>query len=243
MPGETLLSAYGRRPAAEITGLVVVTHGGTSESTLPTSGWQGSVLRMIPVARAVSRSLDGTGAVVWRPRFTVRGWNGAAASPAADLTVMLDEAKAALGPVPVVLVGHSMGGRAVLRAAGHPLVTALAGRRVLLVHGRGDRITSTAETWAYAGRAAEVTTVATIEIAGTEHAMLRRAGLWHQLTAAFARQELAPPGPAGPVAAAFARPARPGWSRNHCGSRVTSICPRTRGHRAIGRRTTTQEGR
>jgi pimeloyl-ACP methyl ester carboxylesterase len=226
MAGETLLSAHGRRPAAEITGLVIVTHGGTSESTAPTSGWQGSVLRMIPVTRAVSRSLDGTGAVVWRPRFTVRGWNGAAASPAADLTEMLDEAKSALGPVPVLLVGHSMGGRAVLRAAGHPLVTAvaglgpwlpdgepvsqLAGRRVLLVHGRGDRITSTAETWAYAGRAAEVTTVATIEVAGTEHAMLRRARLWHQLTAAFTRQELAPPGPAGPVAAAFARPARPG---------------------------------
>jgi hypothetical protein len=55
-----------------------------------------------------------------------------------------------------------------------------------------------------------VTTVATIEVAGTEHAMLRRARLWHQLTAAFARQELAPPGPAGPVAAAFARPASPG---------------------------------
>ena len=226
MAGETLLSAYGRRPAAEITGLVIVTHGGTSESTVPTSRWQGSVLRMVPVARAISRSLDGTGAVVWRPRFTVRGWNGAAASPVADLTGMLDEAKSALGPVPVLLVGHSMGGRAVLRAAGHPLVTAvaglapwlpdgepvsqLAGRRVLLVHGRGDRITSTAETWAYAGRAAEVTTVATVEIAGTEHAMLRRARLWHQLTAAFARQELAPPGPAGPVSAAFARPARPG---------------------------------
>lgn len=226
MPGETLLSAHGRRPPAEITGLVIVTHGGTSESTMPTSGLQGSVLRMIPVARLVSRSLHGTGVVVWRPRFTVRGWNGAAASPVTDLAGMLDEAKAALGPVPVLLVGHSMGGRAVLRAAGHPLVTAvaglapwlpdgepvsqLAGRRVLLVHGRGDRITSTAETWSYAGRAAEVTTVATIEIAGTEHAMLRRAGLWHQLTAVFARQELAPPGRAGPVAAAFAHPARPG---------------------------------
>jgi dienelactone hydrolase len=226
MPGETLLSAHGRRPAPEITGLVIVAHGGTSESTMPTSGLQGSVLRMIPVARGICRSLHGNGVVVWRPRFTVRGWNGAAASPVADLTEMLDEAKAALGPVPVLLVGHSMGGRAVLRAAGHPLVTAvaglapwlpdgepvsqLAGRRVLLVHGRGDRITSTAETWAYAGRAAEVTTVATIEIAGTEHAMIRRAGLWHQLTAGFARQELAPPGPAGPVATAFTHPARPG---------------------------------
>lgn len=232
MPGETLLSAHGRRPPAEITGLVIVAHGGTGESTLPTSALQGSVLRMVPVARTLRRSLNGTGAVVWRPRFTVRGWNGTAASPVADVTAMLDEAKNVLGPVPIVLVGHSMGGRAVLRAAGHPMVTAvaglapwlpdgepadqLAGRRVLLVHGRGDRITSTAETWAYAGRAAEVATVATIEIAGTEHAMLRRARLWHQLTAAFARQELAPgapegpAAPSGPVADAFARPARPG---------------------------------
>jgi pimeloyl-ACP methyl ester carboxylesterase len=238
MPGETLLSAHGRRPAAEITGLVIVAHGGTGDSTAPTLAWQGSVLRMIPVARSLRRSLSGTGAVVWRPRFTVRGWNGAEASPVADVTALLDEAKAVLGPVPVLLVGHSMGGRAVLRAAGHPMVTAvaglapwlpdgepvsqLAGRRVLLMHGHGDRITSTAETWAYAGRAAEVATVATIEIAGTEHAMLRRARLWHQLTAAFARQELAPGAPgapgapegppalSGPVADAFARPARPG---------------------------------
>jgi pimeloyl-ACP methyl ester carboxylesterase len=226
MAGETLLSAHGRRPAAKITGLVIVAHGGTSQSTLPSSRWQGSVLRMIPVARAVSRTLDGTGAVVWRPRFAVRGWNGAAASPVGDLTAMLDEAQAALGAVPVLLVGHSMGGRAVLRAAGHPLVTAvaglapwlpdgepvsqLAGRQVLLVHGYGDRTTSPEETWAYAGWAAEVTTVATIEITGTEHAMLRRASLWHQLTAAFARQVLAPPGPVGPVADAFTHPARPG---------------------------------
>jgi pimeloyl-ACP methyl ester carboxylesterase len=232
MAGETLLGARGRRPAAEVTGLVIVAHGGTSQSTVPTTALQGSVLRMIPVARAVSRSLKGTGTVVWRPRFTVRGWNGPAASPAGDLTAMLDEAKAVLGPVPVLLIGHSMGGRAVLRAAGHPMVTAvaglapwlpdgepvsqLAGRRILLMHGHGDRITSAAGTWAYAGRAAGAATVATIEIAGTEHAMLRRAGLWHQLTAAFARQELAPPGPGapaadtGPVARAFARPARPG---------------------------------
>jgi dienelactone hydrolase len=226
MPGETLRHALGRHPAAEVTGLVIVAHGGTSKSTAPTSAWSGSVLRMIPVARAASRSLRGSGAVVWRPRFTVRGWNGPAASPVGDLTALLDEVKSVLGNVPVVLVGHSMGGRAVLRAAGHPLVTAvaglapwlpegepvsqLAGRRVLLGHGRTDRITSPAETWAYAARAAATATVATIEIEGTEHAMLRRARLWHQLTAAFTRQELAPPGPGGPVAEAFARPARPG---------------------------------
>ena len=83
-----------------------------------------------------------------------------------------------------------MGARAAFRVAGHPAVTAvaglapwlppaepvdqLAGRRVLLVHGTADRITSPAETWAYAERARPVTTVATIEVRGGEHTMLRR---------------------------------------------------------------------
>ena len=55
MPGETLLSAHGRRPAADIAGLVIVTHGGTGESTLPTSALQGSVLRMIPGGDELAR--------------------------------------------------------------------------------------------------------------------------------------------------------------------------------------------
>src|SRR5215831_8161717 len=106
---------------------------------------------MIPVAAAIRRVLRGSGAEVCRPRFDVRGWNGEQASPVHDLNRMLDEIRGTYGPVPVVLIGHSMGARAALRAAGHPSVTAvaglapwlppgeptgqLAGRRVLLAHG------------------------------------------------------------------------------------------------------------
>ncbi len=198
---------------ARISALVVVVHGGRSASTEPTTAAQPAVLRMAPVAGAIRRAVRGSGAAVSRPRLAVRGWNGAQASPVGDLTRLLEQIPAQFGRVPVVLIGHSMGARAALRVAGHPLVTAvgglapwlppdeptgqLAGLRILLVHGSADRVTSPAGTWAYARRAAAVPAaqVAAIEMRGGEHAMLRRAPLWHALAAEFTRAALAlPPG-------------------------------------------------
>jgi len=170
---------------------------------------------MIPVAAAIRHGLRESGGMVQRPRFRVRGWNGVQASPVGDLNEALD-AIAASGPIPVVLVGHSMGARAAVRAAGHPVVSAvaglapwlprgepvdqLAGRRVLLVHGTSDGITSPAETWAYVQRARAVTQVAAIEVRDGDHPMLRRARLWHAIAAEFARAALGLP--AGDLAAA-----------------------------------------
>ena len=204
--GETLSRASGSGPASDVTAIVLVAHGGKSVSTSPTSPVQPAVLRMVPVVWAIKKALRGTEAVVLRPRFEIQGWNGDQASPATDLHRMLDGLASAFGPVPVVLVGHSMGARAVFRAAGHPAVTAvaglapwlppeepvdqLAGRRVLLAHGNADRITSPKETWAYAGRARQVTAVAAIEIRDGEHTMLRRASLWHDIAAEFCRLAL-----------------------------------------------------
>ena len=112
-----------------------------------------------------------------------------------------------------MLIGHSMGARAAFRVAGHPAVSAvaglapwlpptepvdqLAGRRVLLVHGTADHITSPEETWAYAERARSVTQTATIEVLGGEHTMLRRAPLWHRLAVEFSRLSLGLPAAAG----------------------------------------------
>ena len=62
-------------------------------------------------------------------------------------------------------------------------VDQLAGRRVLLAHGTADRVTSPAETWAYAARARSVTDTATIEVRGGEHTMVRRGPLWHRMAA------------------------------------------------------------
>ena len=197
----------GRDP--DVRAVVMVAHGGTSVSTRPTSAAQLAVLRMIPVAQAIRQAVRGSHVEVWRPRFAVRGWNDAQASPVADLDRLMDGLAETIGQVPVILVGHSMGARAALRAGGHPLVTAvaalapwlppgepvaqLAGRRILLAHATGDTVTRPADTWAYAQRAREASRVTAIEIRGSEHAMLRRASLWHQLAAEFTRAVLGLP--------------------------------------------------
>ena len=185
-------------------GIVVVAHGGQEVSTKPTTAVQPAVLRMVPIARAIGNALSDAEIRVLRPRFTVRGWNEDAASPVGDLVAVLDGIRARYGStVPVTLVGHSMGARAALRAAGHPSVRAVAalapwvppgepvaqlsGRRVLLAHGDRDKITRPRDTWAFAERARAVTQVTAIEVSADGHAMLRRAGLWHALAAEFAR--------------------------------------------------------
>jgi pimeloyl-ACP methyl ester carboxylesterase len=200
--------------------VVVVAHGGQSVSTEPTTAYQLAVLRMIPLVAAIRHAVRGRGVVVRRPRFEVRGWNDANASPVRDLTRILDGLRAEFGPVPVVLVGHSMGARAALRAAGHPSVTAaaglapwlppgepvgqLTGRRILLAHGTADAVTSPADTWVYAERARALTSVTEIEVRTGEHTMLWRAPLWHGLAAAFTCLSLGLPAPSGAAAAAIA---------------------------------------
>jgi dienelactone hydrolase len=200
--------------------VVVVAHGGQSVSTEPTTAYQLAVLRMIPLVAAIRHAVRGRGVVVRRPRFEVRGWNDANASPVRDLTRILDDLRAEFGPVPLVLVGHSMGARAALRAAGHPSVAAaaglapwlppgepvgqLTGRRILLAHGTADAVTSPADTWVYAERARALTSVTEIEVGTGEHTMLWRAPLWHGLAAAFTCLSLGLPAPSGAAAAAVA---------------------------------------
>src|SRR5271166_846504 len=184
-------------------GIVVVAHGGRSVSTEPVTATQPAVLRMIPLARAIRRTVRADRIEVWRPLFGMRGWNGAQASPVRDLSRVLDVIHARFGAVPVVLIGHSMGARAALRVAGHPAVIAvaglapwlppgemtgqLAGRRVLLAHGSADVVTSPGDTWAYAERARAVCDLTAIEVRRGDHPMLRRARLWHAIAAEFTR--------------------------------------------------------
>ena len=198
-------------------------HGGTEVSTDPVSPLDPAVLRMIPLALAIRHGLRGSGIVVERPNYRVRGWNGELASPVRDLIEVLDQIRARFGGIPVVLIGHSMGARAAFLTAGHPSVSAvaglapwlpptepvdqLAGRRVLLAHGTADHVTSPQETWAYAERARSVTRTTTIEVVGGEHTMLRRGALWHRLAVEFSRLSLGLPVKAGAVTAAFDRPA------------------------------------
>ncbi len=188
--------------AAVTTGVALVLHGGRSRSTTPTNGRNLTVLRMVPFARSLQRAGGHDGLAVARLRYGVRGWNGPAMSPVSDARWALEQLRDRFGDVPVALVGHSMGGRTALYVAGDPAVTAvvglapwiepgdpvdqLAGRRVLLAHGTHDRMTSAAASARYARQAASVArSISYVSVNDERHAMLRRAGVWHDLATGF----------------------------------------------------------
>ena len=79
----------------------------------------------VPVRpRAAARGTR-QGLAVWAVHYRYRGWNGRQASPLADVGWALAEVRRRHGDVPVVLLGHSMGGRAALRRPGDPSVRAV----------------------------------------------------------------------------------------------------------------------
>lgn len=190
-------------PRGPVRGVALVLHGGRSASVAPTRSRQLSVLRMIPFATALKRAGRKDGLAVARLRFAVRGWNGELRSPVADARWALGQLAERFPGAPVVVVGHSMGGRTALYVAGYPTVTAvvalapwvepgdpveqLAGRHVLVMHGTRDRMTSARGSNAFAARArAAGADVSYVSVEGERHAMLRRAPVWHRLAAGYA---------------------------------------------------------
>jgi len=187
---------------------VLVLHGGQVRSERAAGPRQLASLRMGPVLRAVEGAVPDD-VLIGRVRYRVRGWNGDRADPVRDTLRALDELAERVGDVPVVLVGHSMGGRAALRAAGHASVRGVvglapwwpagepveqvAGRRVVALHGDRDRITSAEETAEVVRRAQGIAVRASLVIvAGGDHAMLRRYRTWHRTTASVVADLLDP---------------------------------------------------
>ncbi|MEU0103520.1 alpha/beta family hydrolase [Streptomyces sp. NPDC006267] len=183
---------------------VLVLHGGRETGTEPPPPGPLNLpgVRMRPFDRAIGRAA-GEALLVTRVRYAHRGWNGARADPLRDALAALDALREEAGEdLPVVLLGHSMGARAALGAAGHPLVrgvvglapwcppgdpvTQLAGRDVVLVHGNRDRMTSPQATQSLTARARRAgARSCMITVRGGDHAMIRRAPAWHRLTTAL----------------------------------------------------------
>lgn len=182
--------------------VVLVLHGGRERSLEPTTVRQVAYRRMVPIARSIGREVRASGAAVWLLRNRLRGWN----EPKRDALVDAQQALSAAGErhpdARIVLVGHSMGGRAALLAAGTPGVVAvcalapwlqpddpvdhLAHRAVLIAHGDEDTWTDPARSEDYARRARAINpTVCRFVLHGTGHAMLRRRRDWTGLTRAF----------------------------------------------------------
>jgi alpha-beta hydrolase superfamily lysophospholipase len=197
-------------------GVVLVLHGGGGRRRrMMVSPAQLSVLRMVPIARRAARAGHGRFAV-YRLLNSVRGWD-TRHTPLRDATWALDEIAARHGRrLPTCLVGHSLGGRAALLAAGAPEVRGVAalapwvlpgdlpaepaGRRFLIVHGSRDRIASPQRAAAVADALAHHTEVTYVLVEGGRHAMLRHRDLFDGLAADFAALVLLGESGKGPIA-------------------------------------------
>jgi predicted alpha/beta-hydrolase family hydrolase len=184
------------QPRGDVRGVALLAHGGRSRSAAPTGTLQPTALRMYPFLLDLHRAGRGSGLVACQLRYRVRGYNEG--DPVRDIEWALGEIAERHGDVPVCMVGHSMGGRSVLRAAGSAQVRAVAalapwlppgepirqleGRTVVIAHGTRDRVTSPAGSLAYALAAHDVAgRLCRFEVARSGHAMLERFGAWQRL--------------------------------------------------------------
>lgn len=183
-----------------VNGVALLLPGGKADSYAAAMPSNLAAVRMRPFARVLHRRGAAGGLAVSALGYRYRGWNGEAASPVADARWALDELRARYGAIPVVLVGHSMGGRVALRVADHPAVvgvvalapwltsddpvTPLSGKRALIAHGNLDFVTSPRASRKFATEAQAAGIDLTYRtIHGDSHAMLLRPGAWHRLTA------------------------------------------------------------
>ncbi|KQS72100.1 alpha/beta hydrolase [Modestobacter sp. Leaf380] len=181
----------------ETRGVALFCHGGTAASIAPPKEKALSLVRMRAFEAYVRNDLGPRGIETALVRYRVAGWNGDAADAYRDVQHSIDALRDDLGKdVPIVLVGHSMGGRAALKAGGDPQVTAvcalapwtppgepvmhLRDQTVAILHGSGDRWVPARLSADFAVRARRAgARVARFTTPGG-HTMLRRAHRWHE---------------------------------------------------------------
>ena len=186
------------RPAkGDTRGVAVFCHGGAVTKLEPPRERALSLVRMRAIEQYVHDTCADRGIATYLVRYRLAGWNGAAADAYTDVHWSLDQVRAEHGhDVPVVLVGHSMGGRAALRAGGEPHVRSvcalapwtppgepvahLRDQTVAILHGRGDRWVPASLSADFAFRAREAgASVARFTTAGG-HSMVRGTLRWHR---------------------------------------------------------------
>jgi alpha-beta hydrolase superfamily lysophospholipase len=149
--------------------------------------------------RQIAGQAHAHGVGLWLLRYERRGWNAGAGpvpSPVLDARWALDKVRREHGPLPVVLLGHSMGARTAVSVADDPQVTGvvalapwlpadepvhpLTGKRLAAAHGTADRITSFRATEQFVRRAGTVAaSTELVDMGRVGHYMFRRLRTWN----------------------------------------------------------------
>jgi len=194
----TRFDAPERDPAERPSAMILMLHGGKPNSRAVVGDRSASWQRSAAMARSIADRAHEAATNVWLLRYRERGWNGHGASPVADARWALDQIRAAHGDVPVILLGHSMGGRVAVHVADDPSVVGvvalapwwedtepvhtLAGRSLIAAHGRRDRLTSFVQTRQFVERARSVTDHAEfVDMGPRGHYMLSGANAWNDV--------------------------------------------------------------
>ena len=191
----TLIPAAVAPPADSVRGVVLMLHGGKDRSTEVVDERSLSRRRSLVMQRALAPAFAESGLLTCLMSYRVRGWNGGA-GPVEDARWALEQVRRELGDLPVVLLGHSMGGRTAVHVADEAAVVGvvglapwwpadepvetLRGKHLVGVHGSKDRITSYRQSERFVERASALAASAQHVVLGSAgHYMVRRASTWN----------------------------------------------------------------
>jgi predicted esterase len=187
-------------PQLPTRGIVLMLHGGAKTGLKPVGRRSASLRRTTAMRDVLEPKVLSEGLSLWLLQFGVRGWNAGAdaePSPVPDARWALDQAAERHPGTPVVLLGHSMGGRTAVHVADHPSVVGvvglapwlepsdptrkLAGRHFIAGHGSRDKITSARMTRAYVDQVHGIAASSEfVDMGRVGHYMLARPGDWNR---------------------------------------------------------------